>query len=79
MEKWVKIQLKDFLSKKILWNAYAVAAIITQNAIIFWVIEMDYLNLFLNILGVKAIWKKNKINKKKEIQTCMKILFNLVF
>ena len=62
MAKWVKIQLKDFLSKKILWNAYAVAAIIIQNAITFWVIGMEYLNLFLNILGVKVIWKKNKIN-----------------
>ena len=79
MAKWVKIQLKDFLNKKILWNAYAVAAIIIQNAIIFWVTGMEYLNLFLNILGVKVILKKNKINKKKEIQICMKILFNLAF
>ena len=77
MENWIKIKLIDILTQKILLNAYVAVAKIIQNVIILKMIEMEFLNLLINILEVKAQWKNKLINNK--IQIIKRILFNLAF
>ena len=77
MENWIKIKLIDILTQKILLNAYVAVAKIIQNVIILKMIEMEFLNLLIHILEVKAQWKNKLINNK--IQIIKRILFNLAF